>query len=219
MLENISHQWKQPLHKLSLVIQNYYFKNKLGGTSPEELESFNEDSSRLLAYMSSTIDDFRNFFSPQKEKEYFDIHANIDKVLNILSSNMEEEGIDINIASDTKYQVFGYPNEFGQVLMNLFSNAKEAFVLHNVENKRIDIEISETPQEVTLNFVDNAGGIAKEILPKIFDPYFSTKRFKEGSGIGLYMSKMIIENSMHGDLGVENTSNGAKFTLTLPKMI
>lgn len=219
MLENISHQWKQPLHKLSLVIQNFYFKHKLQGTSMQELEAFNEDSATLLSYMSSTIDDFRNFFNPQKEKEHFDIDENIEKVLNILSSSMQEEEIEINISSDVEYKVFGYPNEFGQVLLNLFSNAKEAFALHKIETKIINIEINETPKEIIVSFVDNAGGIAKDVLPKIFDPYFSTKRFKEGSGIGLYMSKMIIENSMHGRFDVENTNNGAKFTITLPKMI
>jgi len=219
MLENISHQWKQPLHKLSLVIQNYYFKHKLKGASIEELEAFNETSATLLSYMSSTIDDFRNFFNPQKEKEYFDLHENVEKVLDILSSSMQEEEIEVNVSSDEKYKVFGYPNEFGQVLLNLFSNTKEAFSLHNVEKKSINIEVSETSEEVTVSFLDNAGGIAKDILPKIFDPYFSTKRFKEGSGIGLYMSKMIVENSMHGRFGVENTNNGAKFTITLPKML
>ena len=219
MLENISHQWKQPLHKLSLVMQNFYFKHKLEGSTEEELEKFNEQSTVLLNYMSNTVDDFKNFFNPQKEKEAFDIDENIQKVLSILSSSMQEHDIDINIDSKNYSQVKGYPNEFGQVLLNLFSNSKDAFNLNEIEDKKIKIDISETNENVMVRFLDNAGGIPKNILPKIFDPYFSTKGFKEGTGIGLYMSKMIIENSMHGKFGVENTSNGAKFSILLPKMI
>ena len=219
MLENISHQWKQPLHKLSLVIQNYYFKHKLEGATPQELEDFNEQSSTLLSYMSNTIDDFRNFFNPQKEKENFSIRENIEKVLEILSSSLQEEGIKIDINIDLDYKVKGYANEFGQVLLNLFSNAKEAFSLNEIEGRKIDIDVNAGEDNIVLNFCDNAGGMSKEVLPKIFDPYFTTKGFKEGSGIGLYMSKMIIENSMHGHFGVENTNNGAKFTITLPKVL
>ena len=219
MLENISHQWKQPLNKLSLVLQNYYFKYKLEGANTQELESLNEQSSTLLNYMSSTIDDFRNFFNPQKEKEAFEVLETIDKVLNIISSSIDEQEIDISIKHSSNAVVYGYPNEFGQVLLNLFSNAKDAFSSHQNEKKSIKIDISEKDNEIVISFLDNAGGIAKEVLPKIFDPYFSTKGFKEGSGIGLYMSKMIIENSMHGKFNVENRKTGAEFIIRLPKVL
>ena len=219
MLENISHQWKQPLNKLSLVIQNYYFKYKLEGASEQELESLNDQSNMLLSYMSNTIDDFRNFFNPQKEKEAFDIHDNIQKVLSIISSSIQEQDIDILIHNTAISKVRGYPNEFGQVLLNLFSNAKDAFLLHKSDKNRIDIDISENENEIHISFLDNAGGISKDVLPKIFDPYFSTKGFKEGSGIGLYMSKMIIENSMHGKFYVENRKTGAEFIIILPKVL
>jgi len=219
MLENISHQWKQPLHKLSLVIQNYYFKHKLEGASLDELEKFNEQSSVLVAYMSSTIDDFRNFFNPQKEKEYFDLRENIEGVIEMLSSSMREEKIDINIGVSYGTKINGYANEFGQVLLNLFSNAKDAFVMNDIEGRQLKISIHETQEALIMKFRDNAGGIDTSILEKIFDPYFSTKGFKEGAGIGLYMSKMIIENSMHGKLSVENTNNGAEFTIMLPKVL
>jgi len=219
MLENISHQWKQPLHKLSLVMQNFYFRHKLEGSSEEELEKFNKQSSILLNYMSNTIDDFRNFFSPQKEKETFDIDENIQKVLSILSSSIDEQEIQIDINSKNSSKVKGYPNEFGQVLLNLFSNSKDAFVLNRIQDKKIKIDISETDDKIMVSFLDNAGGIPVKILPKVFDPYFSTKGLKEGSGIGLYMSKMIIENSMHGQFSVNNLDQGAEFTIALAKVV
>ena len=219
MLENISHQWKQPLHKLSLLMQNFYFKHKLDGSSEEELERFNEHSSVLLNYMASTIDDFRDFFNPQKEVEVFDIDTNIHKVLTILSSSMQECDIDINIHSRNEAQVKGYPNEFGQVMLNLFSNSKDAFAQNSVQDKKIDINISETQDTVMVHFLDNAGGIPKNVLPKIFDPYFTTKSCNEGTGIGLYMSKMIIENSMKGKFSVNNRNEGAEFTIALAKVV
>ena len=219
MLENISHQWKQPLHKLSLVIQNYYFKHKLEGASAEELEDFNEQSTVLVSYMSSTIDDFRNFFNPQKEKEYFDVRENIEEVMSILSSSLKEEKIDVEIDISYGTKINGYANEFGQVLLNLFSNAKDAFVVNKIEDRKLHISVSETQEHFILKFLDNAGGIDPSVLPKIFDPYFSTKGFKEGAGIGLYMSKMIIENSMHGKLKVQSNNNGTEFTVTLSKVL
>ncbi|HIC43802.1 MAG TPA: HAMP domain-containing histidine kinase [Sulfurimonas sp.] len=219
MLENISHQWKQPLHKLSLVIQNYYFKHKLEGASIEELESFNEQSSVLVAYMSSTIDDFRNFFNPQKEKEYFDVRENLEEVMEILSSSLEEDKISINIDIAYGININGHSNKFGQVLLNLFSNAKDAFLSNNIEKKALYISVVETKEDFILKFEDNAGGIDKSIITKIFDPYFSTKGFKEGAGIGLYMSKMIIENSMHGKLLVKNSKNGAEFSIIVSKVL
>lgn len=219
MLENISHQWKQPLHKLSLVIQNYYFKHKLVGASIEELETFNEQSTVLVSYMSSTIDDFRNFFNPQKEKEFFDIRENLEDVIEILSSSLKEEKIDIEIDISYGTKINGYANEFGQVLLNLFSNAKDAFIINKITDRKLRISVSETKESLVLKFLDNAGGIEKSVLPKIFDPYFSTKGFKEGAGIGLYMSKMIIENSMHGKLSVENTNNGVEFSIVLSKVL
>ncbi|MDF1881917.1 GHKL domain-containing protein [Sulfurimonas sp. MAG313] len=219
MLENIAHQWKQPLHKLSLVIQNYYFKNKLEGTSEQELEDFNDRSNALVTYMSNTIDDFRNFFNPQKEKEYFDLEQTIRKVMFITSGAMSDEEIQIDILVESKLDIYGYENEFSQVLLNLFSNAKDALIMNNIEDRKIKIKLYETKDEMIITFTDNAGGIDKDILPKIFDPYFSTKEYKDGSGIGLYMSKMIIENSMQGSLCVVNTRTGAEFSIILSKVI
>jgi len=219
MLENISHQWKQPLHKLSLVIQNHYFKSKLEGVDKEDLESFNKQSTTLLNYMSNTVDDFRNFFNPEKEKTVFDLGDSIEKTLGIIGSSMKEHDIAINIHTSATHNIVGYPREFSQVLLNLFSNSRDAFLEKDIENKKIDIRVSEHKDSLNIVFLDNAGGIPLDILPKIFDPYFTTKGFKEGSGIGLYMSKMIIENSMQGIFHVKNNAGGAEFSISLAKVL
>jgi len=220
MLENIAHQWKQPLHKLSLVIQNHYFKHQLeNGVTEEDIEKFNEQSSEIIEYMSNTVDDFRNFFNPQKEAENFLLGENVQKVLKISSSLVAQQHIKIIVDDKSKSYVKGYPNEFSQVILNLLSNAKDAFIVHKSEYKEINITIYEDEESLVLEFLDNAGGIPLDILEKVFDPYFTTKGFKEGSGIGLYMSKMIIEKSMNGEFKVENSFGGAQFTIKFPKVL
>ncbi len=220
MLENIAHQWKQPLHKLSLVIQNHYFKYQLeNGVTKEDIEKFNEQSGELIEYMSSTVDDFRNFFNPQKESEEFLLSTSVEKVIEMSASLIQEQNIQININNKSKALVRGYPNEFAQVILNLFSNAKDAFIVNKIKKKEISISIFEDKTSVILEFLDNAGGISEDAIEKVFDPYFTTKGFKEGSGIGLYMSKMIIEKSMHGKFLVENSFGGAQFSIKLPKVL
>ena len=220
MLENISHQWKQPLHKLSLVIQNYYFKHKLeDGVTQEDVEKFNEQSAELIEYMSATVDDFRNFFNPQKEAEEFLLSASVKKVMDMSAPVIDEQSINIHLNHQHESLIKGYPNEFAQVILNLFSNAKDAFTNNGSKNRDIYITIDEDEKYVILEFLDNGGGIPIDALDKVFDPYFTTKGFKDGSGIGLYMSKMIIEKSMNGQFKVENSHGGAQFTIRLPKML
>ena len=220
MLENIAHQWKQPLHKLSLVIQNHYFQHQLSNSvTTEDIEKFNEQSSEIIEYMSNTVDDFRNFFNPQKESEEFLLSASVEKILAMSKPIIDQQRIVIEVKNESKSYVKGYPNEFAQVLLNLFSNAKDAFYMNAIEDKKIYITIKEDVKYVVLEFLDNAGGIPTDALEKVFDPYFTTKGFKEGTGIGLYMSKMIIEKSMNGQFKVENSFGGAQFSIKFPKVL
>ena len=220
MLENIAHQWKQPLHKLSLVIQNHYFQHQLSnGITKDDIEKFNEQSSEIIEYMSNTVDDFRNFFNPQKESEEFLLSVSVEKILEMSKPIIEQQNITIEVKNESTSYVKGYPNEFAQVLLNLFSNAKDAFHMNEIKKREIYIKIKEDEKYVTLEFLDNAGGIPTDALAKVFDPYFTTKGFKEGSGIGLYMSKMIIEKSMNGQFKVENSFGGAQFSIKFPKVL
>jgi C4-dicarboxylate-specific signal transduction histidine kinase len=220
MLENIAHQWKQPLHKLSLVIQNHYFQHQFANNiTTEDMEKFNKQSSEIIEYMSTTVDDFRNFFNPQKESEKFLLSVSVEKILEMSQPIIEQQGIVIEVNNTSKSYVNGYPNEFAQVLLNLFSNAKDAFHMNDIEKREIHITIKEDAKYVILEFLDNAGGIPADAIEKVFDPYFTTKGFKEGSGIGLYMSKMIIEKSMNGQFKVENSFGGAQFSIKFPKVL
>jgi len=206
--------------KLSLVIQNHYFKYQLEErVSLEDVEKFNEQSSEIIEYMSNTVDDFRNFFSPEKEIKEFSLSKSLQKVITLNASQTKEYNIIIYINEKCESKAYGYPNEFSQVILNLISNAKDAFVTQKIKNREINISLYEDKKHITVEFLDNAGGISYEILPRIFDPYFTTKSAKNGSGIGLYMSKMIIEKSMNGEFKVENRAKGTLFSIVLPKVL
>ena len=203
MLSIIAHQWRQPLTHLSMVNIN------LKRIFPE-----NEDGKKLLAqadkqisYMSDTIDSFRDFYNPTKEKVFFSFQEAVQEVSSIVKPSLQAVGIVFteHCIKDTK--VHGNKNEFEQVLLNLINNAKDALIQKEVQNPTIMIEMDEN----LLRIKDNAGGIEKQYHDKIFLPYFSTK--KDSDGIGLYISKMIIEQEMGGKLQVQSDSNETTFSI------
>jgi signal transduction histidine kinase len=220
MIGNIAHQWRQPLNVIAIkkaeVVDSYY--DDL--LTDEMMERFDNDLDHTLQYMSKTIDDFRNFFIPTKEKIEFDIIQSIYESNNIVLSQLKNHNIDLIFEpNDDHIYLVGYPNEFKQVIINLINNAKDA-ILKRVENSEIDrgninIYIKNSDNEIYISITDNGGGIPKSILQKVFEPYFTTKFKSQGTGLGLYMSKTIIEKNMSGKLLVKNVKNGAKFTIIL----
>jgi len=228
MISAISHQWKQPLNMLALQLQDVYFKSQLGQLTPEHMVDANEKANSLIQFMSHTIDDFRNFFTPEKKYELFDIRTAIDETLFLVQSILKNNNIDVHI-SGTNMQVSGLQNEFKQVILNLFSNAKDAIVAQRKKNKahiaQIDIQIKDEGSFYCIHFIDTGGGIKKKLLDKIYEPYFTTKEEDKGTGIGLYMSKLIIEENMHGKIDVNILSakesplktRGTEFILQLAK--
>ncbi len=216
MISMIAHQWRQPLNSLSLITQAVSLKYKMNKLDTETIDKFDNSSKNLIAQMSNTIDDFRNFFKPEKEKVLFDITASIVDTLNVLGPILEKEQIKIDIYMPETIYVKGYQSELGQVLVNLINNSKDALIEYNIDTQKI-IKIC-TKSDEEKNYItveDNAGGIKDSVMHKIFDPYFSTKSEQNGTGIGLYMSKMIIEGHMEGKLSVENIDNGVRFTIEL----
>ena len=198
MLGNIAHQWRQPLTRLGYILMNIEEKDK------QNLhEKKLEEASSQLEFMSQTIDDFRNFYAPTKAKEDFSLADETQKVLDFIS--FEHLGIELNIVEDSTLN--NYKNEYKQVLLNLLTNAKDSLEERKVVSPRVSIEINGKLVQIS----DNAGGIKVENIQKIFEPYFSTK--ERGLGIGLYMSKMIIEKNMGGTISVENNKDGAIFSL------
>ena len=214
MIGNIAHQWRHPLTRLSLTLQNLKaFQNK-GKLSDQMLNESLETSIHHIEFMSNTIDNFKDFYKKDTKKKNFFIIDAIDSILKIIGPMLEHNNIKINIHKDADIEIYGNKNEFSQVLMNLIINAKDALEENKIEEPKINIYIKKINKQIEISIEDNAKGIAKNIINSIFDPYFTTKKDK-GTGIGLYLSKAIIEDKMKGKLFVENSKDGAVFTIYL----
>ena len=214
MIGNIAHQWRQPLNALGLTIQQLSLFYHLGEFNREVLETGVRKSMSLIKHMSRTIDDFRDFFSPDKEMTEFKIHQAVSKTMDLVKDSLTERQIAVEIICQDEPTVTGYPNEYSQVLLNILINARDAFEKRPTETPCIRIVVAEENGRAVVTISDNAGGVPSEILDNIFEPYFSTKGV-QGTGIGLYMSKTIIERNMRGSLTVRNTGNGAEFRIEI----
>lgn len=217
MIENIAHQWRQPLNQLSLVQSNLFFDYTLGRLDKNKMENYQEQAESLMRYMTQTIDDFRNFFQPDRERTTFNLCENLYKTVELLLPSLRGCHIETEIGCDPRLELFGHENEFSQALINLVSNAKDAMKEHRIAEPRIRILAEALEESIAIRVCDNGGGIEPALIDKIFDPYFTTKFQSQGTGIGLYMVKTIVEKSMGGSIDVENDSDGACFTMTIPK--
>ena len=215
MVSMIAHQWRQPLNLLSLINQTVIYKYEAKKLDDTVIKNFKEKSSSVIQQMSSTIDDFRNFFKPEKEKILFCINDVIDHVHDITAPIYAQKNIIIKHEIEKVYSTFGYPNELGQCILNIVNNAQDALVDCDKEEKKIIITLQKEKSDILLSIIDNAGGIPLDIMHKVFDPYFSTKLDKNGTGLGLYISKIIIDEHMQGKLSVSNTKDGACFQIQL----
>ena len=215
MISMIAHQWRQPLSTISAIVSSLKLDQLLGSTDEETQSLALDKIARHTAYLSNTIDDFRNFFNPNKQKELKDIRIIIEQAITIISSSFRQNSIelkqDINISK--KIEIF--PNELLQVSLNMLKNAQDAIKENKITKAFVIIRAYEDEKYTYLEFEDNANGIDDKILENIFDPYFSTKDEKNGTGLGLYMSKVIIEDHCDGKLEVFNTDNGCLFRIVL----
>ncbi len=214
MMANIAHQWRQPLTELNLAL--YTLKHAALNGSPEEVTAIHNDTKRIIRSMSQTIDDFQNFFKPGKEKEPFDPRSSIDNALVLLKKALDKEAIEVAISMEDGITILGIQNELTQVLVNLIQNARDALGTCAPETPKIRITLSQKGEHAILSIDDNAGGVPDEVKGHIFEPYFTTKHTSQGTGLGLFMSKLIVEKSLGGDLSLHNTDRGACFTITLP---
>ncbi|WP_321468721.1 HAMP domain-containing sensor histidine kinase [Halarcobacter sp.] len=216
MIGNIAHQWRQPLNALGLVVQNIKFAYDFDELDDQFMDTSIEKVNRLTKNMSKTIDDFRNFFKPNKEKIAFNLDKIINETLELVDSTFENHNIDIKKDIEKDIKVFGFPNEFLQTMLNIMNNAKDAYIENNIVNGKLHLKVNKSTDFAHVTIRDNAGGIPKDIRDKIFDPYFTTKEEGRGTGIGLYMSKIIIEQNMNGKLISESIENGTIFIISLP---
>ena len=217
MIANIAHQWRQPLNSLSalhtVLMMDYEEKNSL---TVEEIEEFKEESRQYIHKMSSTIDDFRNFFSPTKEKEHFLVSDAIKESIKFVRDSYVDAHVElVDMTKNRDTQICSYRNELMQVIMILLNNSRDAVVSNGGENPQVIVNFRENGDELKICIQDNGGGISEDIMDRIFEPYFTTKFKSDGTGVGLYMSKMIVEDSIGGELTLENHEDGILASLIL----
>jgi C4-dicarboxylate-specific signal transduction histidine kinase len=219
MLGIIAHQWGQPLNVMSMLTAEL----KINEPTVENINETAESFKKQIAYMSKTIRDFSQFFKPSKDKIEFSIIDAVDETLTLLSYSLKQNNIEVALEYETKdgFDLHGYKNEFEQVVLNIIKNSIDATVemlskIDPFERKaqKIRVKFKKSSNGISVAFIDSAGGIPKDVLGKIFDIYFTTKGEEKGTGIGLYMVKMIIEESFDGYVSASNDGDGAKIELS-----
>jgi signal transduction histidine kinase len=215
MIGNIAHQWRHPLTRLSLILQNLKALNSKAKLTPDKLTEMLTTANEQIFFMSDTIDNFKDFYKPSGEQVTFNAREAYDKVIDIIGYDLTHKNITVTCESDTTLPLYGNPNELSQVLLNLIGNARDALLERNVEQAIISLTAHIQDDQAIITVTDNAGGIPVDHFDRIFEPYFSTKAEK-GTGIGLYMVRTIIQEKFDGTIEVTNTQQGAQFTLTLP---
>jgi C4-dicarboxylate-specific signal transduction histidine kinase len=213
MISNIAHQWRQPLNNVGLIVQNLQLAFRSNDLSVEELDEDIAEVMKVLQQISETIDDFRNFFSYEEKPSSFIVNELVSRSLSFVEPSLKRMGILIELDEQLDMVVSGYPNEYMQAFLNIMLNARDALLDHQVTKPLIKIRISGENGRSIITVRDNGGGIHEDILPKIFDPYFTTKHQSTGVGLGLYMAKMIVEKKMHGTLTARNVDGGAEFRI------
>ena len=215
MIGNIAHQWRQPLSEINAILMSMQVQKENNDLSDERFYAMLEECDNVLEHMSNTINDFQNFFKPSKSKSKFSLQEACKSASFIIESSLKYNRIDFQMDMAEDSEVFGYPREFAQVILNILSNAKDILVERKVKNAYIKLSLARGDKFALIKVQDNGGGIHKDIIERIFEPYFTTKHASRGTGIGLYMSKIIIEANMQGYLNVRNTEEGALFTIKL----
>ncbi|WP_419768627.1 sensor histidine kinase [Arcobacter sp.] len=211
MISMIAHQWRQPLSELSGVLMELETATRFKKVDEKHILNSIDRSNDMIEFMSNTIDDFRNFYKPDKKKEYFNISDACKKAINLVDATLHNLSIDLIFDIKKDKKIFGYPTEYSQVILNLISNAKDILVEKQIKDPKINLTITSRGMQSIVTIKDNAGGIGEENLDLIFDPYYSTKDSSKGTGLGLYISKLIIEKNMGGELSVQNDEEGAVF--------
>ena len=223
MIENIAHQWRQPLSVISTISSSLKIKKEMNILDDKEFYEALQSINKTSEHLSNTIDDFRNFFSPNKEMNKFYVSQLIKKSKDLIKSRFDKFNIKV-IENIDDIEILSYQNELFQVILNLFSNSIDVLSSNEIENKIIYIKIYHDENNLYIEFLDNGGGIKDEFINRVFEPYFTTKHKSQGTGIGLYMSLQIVTKHLNGEISVKNDTFienniayfGAKFTILLP---
>ena len=217
MISMIAHQWRQPLSAISSTVVDLQIKQELNqqDSQSEYLNKSLKDIAKYVQFLSTTIDDFRDFFKPDKSKELVTLTHTVNKSLQILQGSVSSKNIEVNVDFQTNDKVKLYQNEMMQVILNILKNSVDNFLEKSIKNPKIEILTKKSGDAYIISISDNGGGIPEDILPNIFNPYFSTKKEKNGTGLGLYMSKTIVEKHHNGKITVRNTEDGVIFEIIL----
>lgn len=217
MISMIAHQWRQPLNTLGIMIQDvgeaYEFKEVDQGY----IDHFIDSSMKQILFMSQTIEDFRNYFKPSHEATALDVSNVIEHVVKLVEKQYKTANVLCCIDTQHDFSLIGWKNELSQIILNLLNNARDQIVEKSSSNTTIDITITTRDDKGIIQICDHAGGIPDAIIDKIFDPYFSTKTEKNGTGLGLYMVKMIVSEHMKGTIKAYNSDDGAVFEISVPR--
>jgi C4-dicarboxylate-specific signal transduction histidine kinase len=211
MLSMIAHQWRQPLSAISAASGSITLKAKMNKLDKETAIKLSSNITNYSQHLSTTIDDFKNFFKETKIKEQITFEDALKQTLDIVQVSLKNSNIEVVTKYNSDALLFTHVNELKHVILNIIKNAEDALLEKEIKDPKIVCETYDN----SLSISDNAGGIPTKIMEKIFEPYFSTKKKKDGTGLGLYMSKTIIEEHCEGSLHVTNTDDGAKFTITI----
>jgi len=213
MLGNIAHQWRQPLNVLGIKIQELGLAFKYGDLSKELVDANVSKAMEILQHMSQTITVFQDFTVPDKEKSLFRVDRVVSNTVKLIDESLKQAGIELIVDTCNDPEINGYPHEFSQVLMSIIMNARDAIVERQAIKPYITVRSFVENGRLVVTITDNGGGIKEEILDKIFDPYFTTKDLGKGTGIGLFLSKKIIEKNMGGHLSARNVADGSEFRI------
>ena len=217
LIGNIAHQWRQPLNIISMLCQKISRHHKNGTLTDEIMAQSLADALQTIQHMSQTIDDFRGQVEPNREKVTYILEDTLKSTINLLEKSFALSGVRIEADISAQIRLYGFPEDIKQVVLNLLNNAKDAILSHGIAEGVIRVDASITDDNrLRLNVCDNGGGIEEEVIDKIFEPYFTTKHKAQGTGIGLYMSRRIVEERLGGTIGASNTPGGACLTLDLP---
>ncbi len=217
MISMIAHQWRQPLAAIASATTHLKLKIAKQDINLDFFNSKIEEINSYIQYTSHTVDDFRDFFKNDKSKQYFKLNELVNISVKLLLPSLEDVGIKVIVKDKDLTKLYLYENELIQVILNIINNSKDAFLEKKTLKPQINILFDENEKEQSISIIDNAGGIPQNIISKIFDPYFSTKDNLNGSGIGLYMSKIIVEKHSNGKISASNTQDGCCFKIVINK--
>lgn len=216
MMSAITHQWKQPLNAISVNVTSMEFYFKLDEVDKDEMLNHIKQINSSISFMNETVDDFKNYFNKNKTRSVFNIRKEVNRIYNMIKPQLLKENIEFIMDIDDDIKGYGVASEFKHIILNLLSNAKDSIIQNNTRYREISIIAEKTNNSmILLKVQDTGGGIPEDIINDIFDDYFTTKG-KGGTGIGLSMTKLIVEEEMNGTISVCNNKDGALFSLNIP---